>query len=105
MIMPRRALTVFIAAAALTSLGSRVQTATSCDNLAGLALPQATITSAEVVAAGAFTPPGRGGAGRGGAVYASLPSFCRVAATLKPSTDSDIKVEVWLPASGWNGKL
>ena len=36
---------------------------------------------------------------------ATLPAFCRVAATLKPSSDSDIKVEVWLPASGWNGKL
>ena len=34
-----------------------------------------------------------------------LPAFCRVAATLAPSSDSDIKVEVWLPASGWNGKL
>ena len=26
-------------------------------------------------------------------------------ATLKPTNDSDIKIEVWLPASGWNGKL
>ena len=25
--------------------------------------------------------------------------------TLTPSSDSDIKVEVWLPASGWNGKF
>jgi len=31
--------------------------------------------------------------------------FCRVAATLKPSGDSNIKIEVWLPLSGWNGKL
>ena len=31
--------------------------------------------------------------------------MCRVTATLKPSSDSDIKVEVWLPAAGWNGKL
>jgi feruloyl esterase len=30
--------------------------------------------------------------------------FCRVAATLRPSGDSDIKIEVWLPLSGWNGK-
>jgi tannase/feruloyl esterase len=27
-----------------------------------------------------------------------------VAVTLTPSSDSDIKVEVWLPAAGWNGK-
>ena len=31
--------------------------------------------------------------------------FCRVALTLKPSSDSDIQVEVWLPAAGWNGKF
>ena len=38
-------------------------------------------------------------------MYADLPEFCRVAATLTPSSDSDIKVEVWLPANGWNGKF
>ena len=34
-----------------------------------------------------------------------VPEFCRTALTLTPSSDSDIKVEVWLPASGWNGKF
>jgi feruloyl esterase len=28
-----------------------------------------------------------------------------VQATLTPSSDSDIRIEVWLPASGWNGKF
>ena len=28
-----------------------------------------------------------------------------MAATLTPTSDSDIKVEVWLPADGWNGKF
>jgi hypothetical protein len=28
-----------------------------------------------------------------------------VAAALKPTNGSDIKIEVWLPASGWNGKF
>ena len=37
--------------------------------------------------------------------YATVPAFCRVMAQLKPSTDSDIRVEVWLPVAGWNGKL
>ena len=37
--------------------------------------------------------------------YAATPAVCRVTATLKPTADSDIKVEVWLPKSGWNGKL
>jgi feruloyl esterase len=35
-----------------------------------------------------------------------LPAFCRVQATLTPSNDSDIKIEVWLPDSAaWNGKF
>jgi feruloyl esterase len=77
----------------------------SCESLAALALPNARVTSAETVAAGAFHPPaGLRGGGRN-AVYDRLPAFCRVAATLTPSNDSDIKVEFWLPSSGWNGKL
>src|SRR6185295_12438304 len=61
----------------------------------------ATITMAAPVQAGAFTPDAQGEAGD----FAALPAFCRVAATLKPTSDSDIKIEVWLPSSGWNGKL
>src|SRR5690349_4897827 len=41
--------------------------------------------------------------GRGIPLFASLPSFCRVAATLTPSPRSDIRMEVWLPVAGWNG--
>ena len=81
--------------------------AATCESLASLTLPNTTITSAQTVAAGAFTPPARG---RGANPFADLPAFCRVAATLKPSSDSDIKIEIWLPAvagggGGWNGKL
>ncbi|MBZ5579604.1 MAG: tannase/feruloyl esterase family alpha/beta hydrolase [Acidobacteriia bacterium] len=74
----------------------------SCESLASLALPNTTITMSQAVPAGPFTQPGRGG--RGGPAL-NLPAFCRVAATLKPSNDSDIKMEIWLPASGWNGNL
>jgi feruloyl esterase len=65
------------------------------------------ITLAQTVAAGAFTPPPTGRAGGAGAAnpFPSLPAFCRVAATLKPTPQSDIRMEVWLPASGWNGRL
>ncbi|MSO45908.1 MAG: tannase/feruloyl esterase family alpha/beta hydrolase [Acidobacteria bacterium] len=73
----------------------------SCSDLARLALPDTTITLAQAVDAGAFAPPGAGNAG----AFRALPAFCRVAATLRPSRDSEINVEVWLPASGWNGKL
>jgi hypothetical protein len=47
---------------------------------------------------------GRGGPGRGNP-FADLPAFCRVAATLKPSSDSEIKMELWMPTAGWNGKF
>ncbi len=77
----------------------------SCDSLAALALPSATITSAQVVAAGEFKPPAGNQKGKGANPFANLPAFCRVAATLKPSSDSDIKIEVWLPVAGWNNKL
>jgi feruloyl esterase len=34
-----------------------------------------------------------------------LPAFCRVAATLTPTSDSNIKIEVWMPSAGWNGRF
>src|SRR4051812_17855731 len=83
------------AVAALTV--APVVAAGSCEALASLTLPNTTITAAQTVPAGGFTQPGARG-GRGGNDGASsLPAFCRVAATLKPSSDSDIKIEVWLP--------
>ena len=78
--------------------------ADSCDALTKLALPNATVTSAAMVPAGSFTAPG-GGRGAASPQYAKLPAFCRALVTSKPSVDSDIKIEVWLPASGWNGKF
>jgi len=89
--------------ALLLAIGAPVFAA-SCESLASLALPAATVTSAQVVGAGEFKAPGNQ-KGKGGNPYASLPVFCRVAATLKPSNDSDIKIEVWLPMAGWNNKL
>jgi feruloyl esterase len=79
-----------------------VAASTPCEGLSSLSLPDATITAVHTVAAGAFTPPTAAGNGGG---FKNLPSFCRVAATLRPSADSDIKIEVWLPVSGWNGKF
>ena len=100
--------------------GSTPAVSTACDKIAALALPNTTITSAQFVPAGPFTPPapqGRGGpapqAGRGGntggrgqgpaAPQTMLPAHCRVQAVLKPSSDSHIEMEVWLPVENWNG--
>ena len=95
---------VFLAAAAWVSSPSVAQAA-SCEELTSLTLTGARVTTAQTIAAGRFAPPGAAPNAAAAQVYASLPAFCRVAATLTPSQDSDIKVEVWLPASGWNGKL
>lgn len=62
--------------------------AVSCETLTTLPLPDAPVTQATSV-------PAAG----------DLPAYCRVAATLRPTSDSDIKVEVWMPVSGWNGKF
>src|SRR6266542_1352419 len=77
----------------LALLVARPALASNCEELASLKLPHAMITSAQSVAEGAVERA------------ADLPAFCRVAITSKPSSDSDIKIEVWLPASGWNGKF
>jgi hypothetical protein len=74
----------------------------SCVDLASLKLENATIGTAELVPAGGFVPP-EGPPDFPG--YKSAPAFCRVTANIKPSKDSDIKVEVWMPAAGWNGKF
>ncbi len=67
-----------------------------------LQLPQVTVTLAEEVAAGALRLPSNG---MGPPMDVSkLPAFCRIAATAKPTADSDIRFEVWLPLTGWNGK-
>ncbi|MGH9253972.1 MAG: tannase/feruloyl esterase family alpha/beta hydrolase [Vicinamibacterales bacterium] len=81
---------------------SSVSTA-ACEQLAAsLKLSNTTVTAAQPVAAGRFTPPGGGAAAR---AAASLPAFCRVSLTIKPSSDSDIRSEIWLPMTGWNGKF
>ncbi len=77
-------------------------TSQACERLATLLLPSTTITEVQAVRAGAFVPPGPAA---DGAAFRTLPAFCRVEATLKPSNDSDIKIEVWMPGADWNGKF
>lgn len=76
--------------------------AATCESLSTLKLPDTTIASAQPVAAGEFVPPGVSAPPASGK---NLPAFCRVMATLTPAKDSDIKVEVWMPLTGWNGRF
>src|SRR4051812_11481286 len=94
---------------------SPLASAASCESVAALALPHVAVTLANVVEAGASVPfpAGRGSnaaaaapGGRGGAPaspFADLPAFCRVTATLTPTPDSEIKMELWMPVAAAEG--
>lgn len=93
--------------AAIVLIGSALGVADdSCAKVAGLQISNTTITSAQSVAAGSFVGPPEPFSGRDlSGFYKTLPEFCRVLAEAKPTSDSDIKIEVWLPVARWNGKL
>jgi Tannase and feruloyl esterase len=97
-----------IATLALALLGTAASS-TPCDSLAGLTLDHATITSATMVAEAPQPPRGRGRAGAPPAPAGPplmIPMHCRVQVTLKPTADSLIEMEMWLPpADKWNGKF
>ena len=80
---------------------SFAQTPHACEGLKSLPLTNASVTMAAVVS-GSFTPPG---ATNPNATIGNLPAFCRVALVLRPTSDSEINTEIWLPVSGWNRKL
>src|SRR4029077_7842447 len=78
----------------------------ACERLTAAEIPNTTITLAQTVAAGTLNgPPAPPSGTHLSLLYKSLPAFCRVLAEAKPTSDSDIKLEVRLPVSGWNGKL
>jgi feruloyl esterase len=99
--------TVVLSAILAAFAGSACAAGTGCDAVTKLNLPHTEITSAKVIAKGAYpAPAGRGGrAGGPNPLYTNLPSFCQVLATSRPTSDSEIKIEVWLPVEGWNGSL
>jgi len=73
----------------------------TCESLKTLKLPDVTITSAvqvpELPATGAAGMPASAGI---------LPERCVVQAIARPTSDSEIYFEVWLPVAGkWNGKF
>jgi Tannase and feruloyl esterase len=91
---------VAVAAAASALAFAGPAAAASCESLNGKTFGDATIAKATAVAAPFSVmnvdPPQP--------VAVDKP-FCRVEGVLKPSADSDIKFEVWLPpATAWNGK-
>jgi len=113
-VLARRGI-VFWAALGLVAVfcfcnGSARAAGLPCEKLESTALKNGAVTLTQIVQAGAFTPPDAAGVAeaqkeRVAQAFKELPAFCRVAVTLKPTSDSDIRVEVWLPIAGWNGRL
>lgn len=81
--------------------------AMACRDLEDLPIENAAVTAAEPVEAGVFEPPGRGSGAPPQASGAAepIPAHCRVTMQLTPTPESDIHVELWLPAEQWNGKF
>ncbi len=101
---------VIFVAIMMNMLSSPGSAAATCESLTSLKLPDTAIRFAQTVAAGALNPPSSFPAPgpRGGLTFVSakdLPEFCRVAAVTRPSTDSEIKFEVWMPTANWNSKF
>jgi feruloyl esterase len=101
---------VILATVGIVVPSSIAGAAATCESLSALKLPDTTIILAQRIAAGAFTPPTPfpTAGPNGGFTFVSanaLPEFCRVGAVIKPSQDSTIKFEVWMPVAHWNGKL
>jgi len=92
----RRGSIGFALALGLAVASGASQAALSCANLASVTPEASNITSATMVTA----PTTIGGAA------VSVP-FCRVQGTARPSFDSEIKFEVWLPptAADWTGRM
>jgi pimeloyl-ACP methyl ester carboxylesterase len=93
--MKRRVLALAAAAVGfLVSASGAMAAPVACATLSTVRLPSITVTAAEDVPAGDYTPPE-------GPRQVSLPAFCRVTLTVAPR----IKIEIWLPKDTWNGRF
>src|SRR5438045_4611596 len=87
---------LFVALTTIT--GATASSPMTCESLSGLKLQNTTIDLAASVLPAAFTPP------RANSMPVPV-AFCRVAGTIKPTNDSNIKFELWLPqSSAWTGR-
>jgi len=78
--------------------------AADCADLGRLKLPHAEITLATTVTSGVFKDDTRV-ADDEVHIHRDLPAFCRVRGVSRPTPDSQIEFEVWLPLAGWTGRL
>nr|WP_294517818.1 tannase/feruloyl esterase family alpha/beta hydrolase [uncultured Rhodopila sp.] len=102
--MSIRAAALASSAMLLCFVANHTARAAGCESLAtSLTLDHATVDAATSIPAGSFTPPTLPGATTSPTPITGLPAFCRVQITSRPTSDSEIEIEVWLPTD-WNGK-
>ena len=75
---------------------SAFATKENCQSMAQLKLPNTKIIQAEYVSAGDYTISED--------KHFEMPEFCRVVGRSRPTSDSDIKFEVWMPVHEWTGR-
>jgi feruloyl esterase len=73
----------------------------SCASIGTLSVAQTQFLQATVVEAGTLDLHQK----HPDPLFTKLPAFCRVVALSNPTADSNIRIEVWLPLAGWNGKF
>src|ERR1700689_1399514 len=82
--------------------GKSAAEADACSKLRGLRLDHTEIVSAEYRSAGRqvslITTPI-------GIPWFNMPASCRVRLIIKPTADSHIESEIWMPSTVWNGRL
>ena len=86
---------------ALVTLPQPALAQQACEKLKDLHLPGVEITLAATVAEG---PLSAASAATPNAQPVVVPAHCAVRAVARPTSDSEIGIEIWLPATGWNGK-
>ena len=71
----------------------------ACADLTALTFDgNTTVTAATEVTSGSLVTPSN-------QTLTNLPNFCRVQGLSRPTNDSNIYFEVWLPSTTWNGKF
>lgn len=83
----------------LLGIESSLLRASDCAALKNFNAKDTAITAAETVTSGSLSVENDGPPMQG------LPAFCRVSGIMRPTSDSKIRFEVWLPEQGWNGRL
>jgi pimeloyl-ACP methyl ester carboxylesterase len=92
--------TLVLSALTIWSIGAAARS-DDCGHATRIKLDHGAVTSAQVITAGSAIST---------AAREELPAakadFCRVLVTLRPTADSEIRFELWVPSGGgWNGKF